>query len=159
MPCLTITAQCHVLALVCLNKKRATLIFSNFVAREDPRLNLLSCHNFFLEVVVGLGLRKSTATCRFLTADDFFFSRFMSRVAERRVGSFTSQHPCLPIPPATSSKSCPPTRGTRPSFPKGWASQLAGTFDTRSVESQPPPTYFSSCLQLLFYAVNWFHSS
>ena len=47
-------------------------------------------------------------------------------------------------------KSCPPTRGTRPSFPKGWASQLAGTFDTRSVESRPPPTYFSSCLQLLF---------
>ena len=38
-----------------------------------------------------------------LTADDFFFSLFMSRVAERRVGSFTSQHPCLPTPPATSS--------------------------------------------------------
>ena len=50
----------------------------------------------FLEVVVGLCLRKYTATCRLLTTDDFLFSRFMSRVTERRVRSFTSHHPCLP---------------------------------------------------------------
>ena len=37
------------LAPACLNKKRATLIFSNSVAREDPRLNLAYDTAYFTE--------------------------------------------------------------------------------------------------------------